>query len=282
MTRVHTLYDRLGLDPSATADELRRSYRVAARAVHPDLAHSSTEMPLREAMTRSLTEAYNVLSDPARRRDYDRRLPWRAGGDPLTRWRRRLRRIFLARRWRFGLPHPHLDLPDLDLPEFGLPELPDYSALRPRLLAFGSLLLDTRLGQWGLVVAALGLGQWLLPAVLWGSIGLAAATALALSFGGSPTPLWDAAELWSFFGALGILFASSLREGVRSLLEMIKESYHEAASSPEEMATIIERGREERAQSQTPRYEPVDLSRRYRGPYDYSRRRPRFPRFPPR
>lgn len=57
-------YEQLGVEPSASAAELRRAYRRRAREAHPDLAGSDA------GMTR-LNEAYAVLSDPGRRRAYD-------------------------------------------------------------------------------------------------------------------------------------------------------------------------------------------------------------------
>ncbi len=61
------LYDVLGVPPSASAEEIRRAYRALARLIHPDLN------PGHDAASRfaRLSDAYAVLSDPARRRAYD-------------------------------------------------------------------------------------------------------------------------------------------------------------------------------------------------------------------
>lgn len=66
-----TLYDELGLPPTATAAELHRAYRERARRLHPDVAGEDDSTA--DAMRR-LNDAWRVLGDPARRRDYDRTL----------------------------------------------------------------------------------------------------------------------------------------------------------------------------------------------------------------
>lgn len=60
-------YDDLGLPPTATGDEIRARYREAAMVAHPD--HGGDPV-----VFRLLTEAYEVLADPAARRAYDAEL----------------------------------------------------------------------------------------------------------------------------------------------------------------------------------------------------------------
>lgn len=62
-----THYEVLGVAPTASEEDVRHAYRRLAKTAHPD-AHGD---PAR--FTR-LTEAYDVLSDPARRAVYDRDL----------------------------------------------------------------------------------------------------------------------------------------------------------------------------------------------------------------
>jgi len=68
-----TYYDILGLEASASADEVRLAFRRLARERHPDRAlpgqRSATERDFQ-----IITEAYNVLSDPERRSRYDQGL----------------------------------------------------------------------------------------------------------------------------------------------------------------------------------------------------------------
>lgn len=63
-----SLYDRLGLDREATDAQIRRAYRRLARRWHPDLNPGNAEAARQYA---AITEAYETLVDPVRRRAYD-------------------------------------------------------------------------------------------------------------------------------------------------------------------------------------------------------------------
>jgi curved DNA-binding protein CbpA len=67
------LYGMLGVAAGASQEAIVHAYRRQARAVHPD---ARPDDPTATARFRSLTGAYEVLSDPVRRADYDR--AWRA------------------------------------------------------------------------------------------------------------------------------------------------------------------------------------------------------------
>jgi molecular chaperone DnaJ len=60
-------YAILGVGVGADADEIKRAYRRAAFAAHPDVG----EPPDPERF-RDIRQAYEILGDPARRRAYDR------------------------------------------------------------------------------------------------------------------------------------------------------------------------------------------------------------------
>jgi DnaJ-class molecular chaperone len=60
-------YRILGVPPSATADLIKAAYRKKAAQYHPD-KNQSADAPTR---FRAVQEAYEVLSDPARRKAYD-------------------------------------------------------------------------------------------------------------------------------------------------------------------------------------------------------------------
>jgi DnaJ-class molecular chaperone len=64
-------YATLGLDRRCTLAEIRKAYRLLAKRHHPDVNSGSHEAAQR---TRELNAAYEILSDPARRRAYDREL----------------------------------------------------------------------------------------------------------------------------------------------------------------------------------------------------------------
>lgn len=62
-------YRTLGVSEDASPDELKRAFRKLARDSHPD---ANPDDPTAEARFREIAEAYEVLSDPDKRRAYDR------------------------------------------------------------------------------------------------------------------------------------------------------------------------------------------------------------------
>lgn len=62
-------YEVLGLDKGASQAEIKRSFRKLARKYHPDLNPGDKAA---EKKFKELNEAYEVLSDPKKRGDYDR------------------------------------------------------------------------------------------------------------------------------------------------------------------------------------------------------------------
>ncbi len=60
-------YAILGLEPCCTPVEIRNAYRLFAKRHHPDLKPGSADAV---TMLQSVNAAYEVLSDPARRRAY--------------------------------------------------------------------------------------------------------------------------------------------------------------------------------------------------------------------
>jgi len=60
-------YDRLGVPRDASADEIKKAFRRKARECHPDV----NDAPDAEDQFKKLNEAYDVLSDPQKRAQYD-------------------------------------------------------------------------------------------------------------------------------------------------------------------------------------------------------------------
>ena len=61
-------YAILGISSMATTDEVRAAYRRLAKAYHPDLYHGNSDN------FRQIQEAYNVLGNAERRRQYERQI----------------------------------------------------------------------------------------------------------------------------------------------------------------------------------------------------------------
>lgn len=66
---AQTPYEVLGVKPDASADEIRKVYRKLAKQYHPDLNPGKPEA---EARFKSISAAYDLLSDPEKRARYDR------------------------------------------------------------------------------------------------------------------------------------------------------------------------------------------------------------------
>jgi len=69
---VPTYYALLGLNPSASVQEVRRAYREKSKLYHPDTTALPPEIATEKF--RQLNEAYATLSSPERRQGYDRQV----------------------------------------------------------------------------------------------------------------------------------------------------------------------------------------------------------------
>src|SRR4051794_15634439 len=74
-------YAALGVSKDASAADIKKAYRTLARELHPDKNPDDTKA---EARFKDVSEAYDVLSDDARRKEYDemRSLFANGGGRP--------------------------------------------------------------------------------------------------------------------------------------------------------------------------------------------------------
>lgn len=71
-------YKTLGVDSKASAEEIKKAYRKLARAHHPDRNPGDEKA---EARFKEISQAYDVLGDPEKRKQYDSGTgPFAAGG----------------------------------------------------------------------------------------------------------------------------------------------------------------------------------------------------------
>jgi DnaJ-class molecular chaperone len=64
----HTLYDILGVEPNDPLEKIRAIYRLRTREAHPDRGGGNGQLQM------LLNEAYEILSDPEKRRKYNERM----------------------------------------------------------------------------------------------------------------------------------------------------------------------------------------------------------------
>lgn len=68
MVKDTEFYDVLGISPEATPSEIKKAYRKMAMLTHPD---KHPDDPEAQAKFQAVGEAYQVLNDPALRKQYD-------------------------------------------------------------------------------------------------------------------------------------------------------------------------------------------------------------------
>jgi DnaJ-class molecular chaperone len=104
-----TPYEVLGVKPDANVDEIRKVYRKLAKQFHPDLNPGKPEA---EARFKSISAAYDLLSDPDKRARYDRGEIDESGAErpPREYYRGHAEG---AQGWRYH-PEGEMDLSDLE------------------------------------------------------------------------------------------------------------------------------------------------------------------------
>lgn len=65
---MNEYYRKLGVQPNVSQDDLKKAYRALAKECHPDL-HPGDHAA--ETRFKEINEAYEILSDPEKRKKYD-------------------------------------------------------------------------------------------------------------------------------------------------------------------------------------------------------------------
>lgn len=91
-------YDELGLAPDAGTEDIRRAYHDLVRLLHPDQQRDERVRRIAECQMKRLNEMVGILTDPQRRRIYDRELALPAAAAE--------REQRAARLWRMVRPWP--------------------------------------------------------------------------------------------------------------------------------------------------------------------------------
>ena len=106
---AQTPYEVLGVKPDASADDIRKAYRKLAKELHPDL---NPGKPAAEARFKSVTAAYDLLSDADKRARYDRGEIDESGAErPRYSYRPHAEG---AHGWKYGGQGGGMDAADLD------------------------------------------------------------------------------------------------------------------------------------------------------------------------
>src|SRR3954471_21211610 len=77
--RYKDYYESLGVPRNASDADIKKAFRKLAREYHPDVAKDKKRA---EEKFKEINEAYEVLSDPTKRKKYDQLgANWKAGAD---------------------------------------------------------------------------------------------------------------------------------------------------------------------------------------------------------
>jgi len=111
-------YEILGVPRNASADEIKKAHRKLVRKYHPDMNKNNAQATEK---FKEVQEAYDVLSDPAKKKSYDEfghaGATGGAGGDPFEAFRRSQQGgAGYSYQWK---PGPGVSVEDYDLGDFG-------------------------------------------------------------------------------------------------------------------------------------------------------------------
>ena len=68
-----TFYEVLEVSENASGEIIEKAYKVLAKKYHPDLQSAAQKKSAEEKM-KTINEAYDVLGDPEKRKEYDAKL----------------------------------------------------------------------------------------------------------------------------------------------------------------------------------------------------------------
>ena len=71
-TGIYTYYHLFEVSPTASAEVLAAAHKVLVKRYHPDGVRGAAEKTAREVKIKIVNTAWEVLGDPAKRREYDR------------------------------------------------------------------------------------------------------------------------------------------------------------------------------------------------------------------
>lgn len=70
---METLYDILEVSRKASPEVIDKAYKILAKRYHPDLKSGEEKLVAEEKM-KQINEAYMILSDEQKRKEYDKKL----------------------------------------------------------------------------------------------------------------------------------------------------------------------------------------------------------------
>ena len=86
-------YSLLGIDDNANSETIKKAFRKKLKEHHPDVHHSKpkkdSSQPYHNESLLDIINAYNILSNPVRRNQYDNNRPYRYKDEPFETKRRK-------------------------------------------------------------------------------------------------------------------------------------------------------------------------------------------------